>query len=69
VLVEIWKENFFYFVLKWEFNYIDNLGKASSLSTDQIGLENAARNKIEFIDEYEDKKNPIILQRFKAIPG
>ena len=27
VLVEMWKERFFYFVLKWEFNYIDNLGK------------------------------------------
>jgi threonyl-tRNA synthetase len=61
VLVEIWKEKFFYFVLKWEFNYIDNLGKASALSTDQIDLENAARYKIEFIDEDGDKKNPIIL--------
>jgi threonyl-tRNA synthetase len=61
VLVEIWKEKFFYFVLKWEFNYIDNLDKASALSTDQIDLENAARYKIEFIDEDGDKKNPIIL--------
>ena len=32
VLVEVWKQRFFYFVLKWEFNYIDNLGKASALS-------------------------------------
>ena len=31
VLVEMWKEKFFYFVLKWEFNFIDNLGKASAL--------------------------------------
>jgi threonyl-tRNA synthetase len=61
VLVEIWKEKFFYFVLKWEFNYIDNLDKASALSTDQIDLENAARYKIEFIDEDGSKKNPIIL--------
>jgi threonyl-tRNA synthetase len=61
VLVEIWKEKFFYFVLKWEFNYIDNLGKASALSTDQIDVENAARYKIEFIDEDGSKKNPIIL--------
>ena len=28
VLVEMWTEKFFYFVLKWEFNFIDNLGKA-----------------------------------------
>ena len=40
ILVEIWKERFFYFILKWEFNYIDNLGKASALSTDQIDIEN-----------------------------
>ena len=31
VLVEMWTEKFFYFVLKWEFNFIDNLGKASAL--------------------------------------
>ena len=61
VLVEIWKEKFFYFVLKWEFNYIDNLGKASALSTDQIDVENAARYNIEFVDEDGSKKNPIIL--------
>jgi threonyl-tRNA synthetase len=59
--VEIWKEKFFYFVLKWEFNYIDNSGKASALSTDQIDVENAARYNIEFIDEDGSKKNPIIL--------
>jgi threonyl-tRNA synthetase len=61
VLVEVWKEKFFYFVLKWEFNYIDNLGKASALSTDQIDIENAARYNIEFVDEDGSKKNPIIL--------
>lgn len=61
VLVEMWKEKFFYFVLKWEFNYVDNLGKASALSTDQIDVENASRYQIEFIDEDGSKKNPIIL--------
>ena len=61
MLIEIWKEKFFYFVLKWEFNFIDNLGKASALSTDQIDVENAARYNIEFVDEEGSKKNPIIL--------
>src|ERR671918_826127 len=61
VLVEMWKEKFFYFVLKWEFNFIDNLGKASALSTDQIDVENASRYNIEFVDEDGKKKNPIIL--------
>ena len=61
VLVEMWKEKFFYFVLKWEFNFIDNLGKASALSTDQIDVENASRYHIDFIDEDGTKKYPIIL--------
>ncbi len=61
VLVEMWKEKFFYFVLKWEFNFIDNLGKASALSTDQIDVENGDRYGIEFIDENNVAQHPIIL--------
>lgn len=61
VIVEMWKERFFYFTLKWEFNYIDNLNKASALSTDQIDVENGKRYQIEFVDEDGNKKNPIIL--------
>ncbi len=61
VLVEMWKEKFFYFVFKWEFNYIDNLGNASALSTDQIDVENAKRFGIEFVDENNKPQNPIIL--------
>lgn len=61
VLVEMWKERFFYFVLKWEFNYIDNLGKASALSTDQIDVENGKRYGIKYYDEGNIPHNPIIL--------
>ena len=61
VLVEMWKEKFFYFVLKWEFNFIDGLGKASALSTDQIDVENGHRYGIDFVDENNVKQNPIIL--------
>ncbi|MHB8546761.1 MAG: threonine--tRNA ligase [Nitrosotalea sp.] len=61
VLVEMWKERFFYFVLKWEFNYVDNLGKASALSTDQIDVENGKRYNIEFTDDTNKPQNPIIL--------
>ncbi len=61
VLVEMWKERFFYFVLKWEFNYVDNLGKASALSTDQIDVENGKRYNIEFMDDTNKPQNPIIL--------
>ncbi len=61
VLVEMWKEKFFYFVLKWEFNYVDNLGKASALSTDQIDVENGNRYGIKFIDENNTPQHPLIL--------
>ena len=61
VLIEMWKEKFFYFVLKWEFNYIDSQGKASALSTDQIDIENGKRYNIEFFDEQNKPQYPIIL--------
>ena len=61
VLVEMWKEKFFYFVLKWEFNFIDTMKKASALSTDQIDVENGERYRITFVDERGDNKHPIIL--------
>ena len=61
ILVEMWKERFFYFILKWEFNYVDSLGKAAALSTDQIDVENGKRYNIEYIDEQGKRKNPIIL--------
>ena len=61
VLVEMWDERFFYFVLKWEFNYIDAAGKASALSTDQIDVENGERYGIEFVDSDNRPRHPVIL--------
>lgn len=61
ILVEVWKDRFFYFILKWEFNFIDNQGKASALSTDQIDIENSKRYNITFVDEDGSKKYPVIL--------
>src|SRR5437867_4383438 len=61
VLVEMWKERFFYFIVKWEFNFVDSLEKAAALSTDQIDVENGQRYKIEFVDSDGQKKYPIIL--------
>ena len=60
-LVEIWEERFFYFIFKWEFNFVDNIGKASALSTDQIDVENAERYGITYIDKDDNRQNPIIL--------
>jgi len=61
IFIEIWPEKFFYFIFKWEFNFIDNLGKASALATDQIDVENAERYGITYVDDHGDKKTPIIL--------
>jgi len=60
-LVEMWGERFFYFVEKWEFNFVDNLNKASALSTDQIDIENAERYGITYTDEKGNNRYPIIL--------
>jgi threonyl-tRNA synthetase len=61
VLVEMWKEPFFYFRLKWDFNFVDNQDKAAALSTDQIDFENAKRYDINYVDEKGEKLHPLIL--------
>ncbi|HDD45862.1 MAG TPA: threonine--tRNA ligase, partial [Candidatus Aenigmarchaeota archaeon] len=60
-LIEMWKERFFYFVLKHEWNFVDNLDKASCLTTDQIDIENAKRYGISYVSSNDEKKTPIIL--------
>lgn len=61
VLIELWDERFFYFVLKFEFNYVDAMNKASALSTVQIDVENAERYGIKYIDTEGKEKRPLIL--------
>jgi threonyl-tRNA synthetase len=61
VLVEMWKEPFFYFRLKWDFNFVDNQDKAAALSTDQIDVENAIRYGITYVDEKGERRHPLIL--------
>jgi threonyl-tRNA synthetase len=61
VLVELWKKPFFYFRLKWDFNFVDNQNKAAALSTDQIDVENAKRYNITYVDEKGEKQFPLIL--------
>ncbi|UCB61619.1 MAG: threonine--tRNA ligase [Candidatus Bathyarchaeota archaeon] len=60
-LMEMFEEKAFYWVLKWEFNFIDNQEKASALSTDQIDVENAYRYDITYTDETGQKQHPLIL--------
>ena len=61
MLAEIWAERFFYFTLKWDFNFVDNQDKAAALSTDQIDVENAKRYAITYVDEKGEKQFPLIL--------
>jgi threonyl-tRNA synthetase len=61
VLVEIWSQRFFYFILKWDFNFVDNQNKAAALSTDQLDVENAKRYGIMYVDEKGEKNYPLIL--------
>ena len=61
VLVELWDERPFYFVMKFEFNVVDAQQKASALSTVQIDIENTKRFKIEYVNEEGAKKNPLML--------
>jgi threonyl-tRNA synthetase len=61
VLIEMWDERFFYFVLKFEFNFVDALDKASALSTVQIDVENADRYEIDYADAAGALRRPVIL--------
>ncbi len=61
VLIEMWKQRFFYFILKFEFNFVDNLDKAAALSTVQIDVENAERFGITYYDEKGKERYPLIL--------
>lgn len=60
-LIEMWDEKVFYFILKYEFNFVDALDKASALSTDQVDVENGERYDIEFVDKDNKRRNPVIL--------
>ncbi|MEM5871834.1 MAG: His/Gly/Thr/Pro-type tRNA ligase C-terminal domain-containing protein, partial [Candidatus Aenigmatarchaeota archaeon] len=61
VLLEMWSQQFFYFIFKYELNFVDALEKAAALSTDQIDVENAKRYGITYMDSDNTNKYPIIL--------
>lgn len=61
VLIELWKDRFFYFVTKFEFNVVDALDKAAALCTVQIDVENTERFDITFVDKDGKKKFPLLL--------
>ncbi len=61
ILLEVWEDRFFYFIMKFEFNFVDNHDKGAALSTVQIDVENCCQFEIEYTDEDGEKKTPLIL--------
>jgi threonyl-tRNA synthetase len=60
-LVEVWDERFFYFVAKFEMNFIDTAKKAACLSTVQIDVENTERFGIQYVTEEGTKQHPLLM--------
>ena len=61
VLIEMWDKRYFYFVMKFEINMNDSVGKAFALSTVQIDVENPKSFDITYIDESNERKYPYLL--------
>jgi len=61
VLFEKWKKQFFYFIIKFEFNVVDSQKKAAALSTVQIDVENTKRFDIKYIDRNGKPQHPLLL--------
>ncbi|MCD6473632.1 MAG: threonine--tRNA ligase [Thermoplasmata archaeon] len=61
VLIEMWDKRYFYFVMKFEINVNDSVGKSFALSTVQIDVENPKSFDITYIDENGQRKYPYLL--------
>ena len=61
ILIELWDQRFFYFVMKFEFSVNDAQRKAATLSTVQIDVENAERFDITYVDERGERRHPLLL--------
>lgn len=61
VLVEMWDKRYFYFVMKFEINMNDSVGKTFALSTVQIDVENPQSFGIQYVDEHNNRHHPLLL--------
>ncbi|MEM4271980.1 MAG: threonine--tRNA ligase [Candidatus Bilamarchaeaceae archaeon] len=60
ILVELFDERYAYFITKFEFNFVDSMGKASALTTVQIDVENADTYGISYVAEDGSRQRPIL---------
>jgi threonyl-tRNA synthetase len=60
-LVELWDQRFFYFVAKFEMNFVDTAKKAACLSTVQIDVENTERFDINYVAEDGTRQRPLLM--------
>jgi threonyl-tRNA synthetase len=61
VLIEMWEDQSFYFVCKFEFNVNDTSGKAFALSTVQIDTQNPKHFDISYTGEDGAQHDPLLL--------
>jgi threonyl-tRNA synthetase len=61
VLVEMWEQQTFYFVMKFEFNFNDSVNKAFALSTVQIDTQNPENFGIQYTASDGSRKHPYLL--------
>jgi threonyl-tRNA synthetase len=61
ILIELWPEQYFYFITKFEVNCVDSQGKASALSTVQIDVKNPTDFGITYIDKNSQPQHPMML--------
>ena len=61
MLFEVWDRRLFYFIMKFEFNVVDEQRKAAALSTVQIDVENTERFDITYVDKDGSRKHPLML--------
>jgi len=59
-LIELFPDRYFYWILKFEFNFVDFVRKVAALSTVQIDVESAKRYDITYVNEKGEKVYPII---------
>ncbi|HET6399377.1 MAG TPA: threonine--tRNA ligase [Candidatus Thermoplasmatota archaeon] len=61
VLVEMWEQQSFYFVMKFEFNFNDSVNKAFALSTVQIDTQNPENFGIQYTATDGSRRTPYLL--------